>query len=148
MVKDFPTYEDANSGKLCEWGVKSIVTDELFLKTDEAKRLMFKIMSESITRALLNNMQKLSASGKTSVFLEIQRDAELRAFEYVAILEAIAATSSDQYVAEAYRSWLLIKNELEYWQQKSLWQFITYWWKRKIKPLEERWARFKHKEDF
>jgi hypothetical protein len=77
------------------------------------------------------------------------RDASLRGYEYIFLVEAVNFAEPRQYVAEAYRSWLELRNELEGWQKKSIWQFIHYWWLRKTRILRERYAALRYKdEDF
>jgi hypothetical protein len=147
-VKGFPTYEDANSGKVLEWGIQSVITDKLLRNHLEAKDKMVEMLSSSLAKVIINNMGKVFASGKTPIYLEMERDPNLRLFEYVVVVEAVSLTEPKQYVAEAYRSWLILRDELEHWQQKSLLQFIHYWWLRKTKPLREKWAKLKYRENY
>ena len=131
-MREFPTYEDANSGKVYQFGVKTLVTDALLQKDIETKRRFAKAMGEvlapRLSKAILDRMLKLKTS--STIELVIERDASWRAFEYIFLFKAAAGVIPDQYVAEAYSSWLVLKWELESWQKKSLWQFITYAWRR------------------
>lgn len=148
-LTEFPTYEDANSGKVIEFGVKTFIADKLLQQNEKSIEVMSDILSKSFARAILQNMKKVTYSGRGTTFhAEIRRDPTLVANEYVAIVESVSLVEPKQYIAEAYKSWMILKNELEYWQQKSLWQFINYWWIRKTRPIREKIARWKYKEEF
>ncbi len=136
---EFITYEDANDGKVIEFGVKSFVMDKMIREVETYQSKVAPLISDtvakSLCRFLTGNMLKMPP--KLTINCVKERDACLRGFEYFFMIEGARFACPDEYVVKAYESWSAIKGELLDWQKRSLWQYISYWFRRDWRPVLE-----------
>jgi hypothetical protein len=125
------TYQEwiLSVGENEEIGIKMLVTDELLrqAKTDVLEST-FEIMRSQFVRYLIDRGQK-----PDTMQLDIERDAFMKAYEIIAIVEAHQGTTIEDYAGYISVEAQQLFAEVYSWENKSLWQYLKWWFNRKFR---------------
>lgn len=144
--EDLPIgYEEwsKKKGEKTELGAKTIITDKLLMMAvPEAIQAVGKQLGNSFARALFKG-HKLTEKFE----LMIERDASLRAWEDIIIMEPEFECSPLQYTYMAWQEWNDEYAQRIGWENKSLWQYLKHCFTRTklFQSLQGRYERWQEK---
>lgn len=127
-------------GTIEELAVKAILTDKIIraLSQSSVEQLLISQMLPVIARGLI----KLGRRPSNELIIESERDASLRADEYVALMETIQGKLPIEYLSLAYNAWQQNYLTIKEWEHKSLSAYLQWWLfggkrpKKQIKMVE------------
>jgi len=121
------------SGEEREWGAKALVTSKMLQQVDEIKEVLGTKLGKVITEAIINNGHRAR-----SIDIWAEWDPSIRATEFGAISDTAQGSHPIEYLSLAYHCWQAEQGERVAWENKSLLDYIKYWFKR----------TFTHGEDY
>ena len=120
-----------SEGQSEEWGAKALITDKVIRRIPEWKTHMARILSKTLTKALIESGQRPSKT-----HLHKERDITLRCNEYISHLEAVQGDHPLEYLGVAYFAWQEEQTKRLNWENKSLWQYIKHSWRRRFSLIK------------
>ena len=119
----------ANAGKEeAQLGLQILLTHSILKdRHKNVTKAVFNTVMDSFERALFDNGSKpLSISFQTDYM------ADLKAKELSSFLETYQGASLENYAGKVFRDAEEFYNQVKVWENKSLWQYIKWWFRRLI----------------
>ena len=130
------SYEEwlAHAGERQELGAKSLITYKLLQDAHkEAFEILFDITRDSFTKILFDSGVK----PYTMVF-NTEEDATIRVKELLTRIETYQGASLEDFAGMIYAQARDFYNQVKQWENKSLWQYLKWWFKRTLIKVEIR----------
>jgi len=110
-------------------GVMALVTQKIMEKgMPEAINKVGELMGHSVARALFKVGSKVPDKVKT----DLERDETLRGWKVYLYADAEFDKTPEQYCFMAWERWQEEHTQRLNWENKSFWQYLKWWFKRKL----------------
>jgi len=111
------------------WGVQAIITDKIMSKgMPQAIDKTGEMMGKAMSKALFGIGSKVP-----SVKVDVSRDESLPGWDVYLYADAEFDKNPEQYCYMAWENWQSEYVKRLNWENKSLWQYLRFWFRRKFR---------------
>ena len=123
---EYEKWQKQEGGEV-EFGTQSLITWKIQDRLIELENKIGELMGKSLARSLFTNGRRFK-----KLETEIEQDASLRADKIYAFMKTVQGDLPIEYLGMAHNAWLEEYTRRLNWENKSLWQYIEYWLRRKF----------------